>query len=161
MLAAALLDRLPHTGIVVAIDGPFYRMRAHQQRSDALRRALHLWRPALTTTERSCFTCGQPIKVTSRNPNRRFCSPRCRVADWHFRNDRPGTAVPNAVPTARDVPNDIPPQVNAVPTTNGVPAANGVQRCPNCHHELAVIAVVVPAKAAHIRTPEVITTDTT
>jgi hypothetical protein len=41
MLAAALLDRLLHTGIVVAIDGPSYRMRAHQQRSDALRRALH------------------------------------------------------------------------------------------------------------------------
>ena len=41
MLAAAVLDRLLHTGIVVAIDGPSYRMRAHQQRSDALRRALH------------------------------------------------------------------------------------------------------------------------
>jgi DNA replication protein DnaC len=41
MLAAALLDRLLHRGIVVAIDGPSYRMRAHQQRSDQLRRALH------------------------------------------------------------------------------------------------------------------------
>ena len=41
MLAAALLDRLLHTGIVVSIDGPSYRMPAHQQRSDALRRALH------------------------------------------------------------------------------------------------------------------------
>lgn len=40
MLAAALLDRLLHRGIVVAIDGPSYRMRAHQQRSDQLRRAL-------------------------------------------------------------------------------------------------------------------------
>lgn len=40
MLAAALLDRLLHRGIVVAIDGPSYRMRAHQQRSAALRRAL-------------------------------------------------------------------------------------------------------------------------
>lgn len=40
MLAAALLDRLLHRGIVVAIDGPSYRMRAHQQRSDHLRRAL-------------------------------------------------------------------------------------------------------------------------
>ena len=36
MLAAAVLDRLLHTGIVVSIDGPSYRMRAHQQRSDAL-----------------------------------------------------------------------------------------------------------------------------
>jgi DNA replication protein DnaC len=41
MLAAAILDRLLHTGIVVSTDGPSYRMRAHQQRSDALRRALH------------------------------------------------------------------------------------------------------------------------
>jgi DNA replication protein DnaC len=40
MLAAAILDRLLHRGIVVAIDGPSYRMRAHQQRSDQLRRAL-------------------------------------------------------------------------------------------------------------------------
>lgn len=41
MLAAAILDRLLHKGIVVAIDGPSYRMRAHQQRSDALRKALN------------------------------------------------------------------------------------------------------------------------
>src|SRR5512144_612579 len=40
MLAATLLDRVLHRGIVVAIDGPSFRMRAHQQRSDALRRAL-------------------------------------------------------------------------------------------------------------------------
>jgi DNA replication protein DnaC len=40
MLAAALVDRLLHRGIVVAIDGPSYRMRAHQQRADQLRRAL-------------------------------------------------------------------------------------------------------------------------
>jgi hypothetical protein len=114
-----------------------------------------------TTLERPCVGCGRPIAVTSRNPNRRFCSPRCRVADWHARNDRPADGVPNAVPATDDVPNVVALQVNTVPTTNGVPAANGVQRCPNCHHELAVIAVVVPAKAAHIRTPEVITTNTT
>jgi DNA replication protein DnaC len=40
MLAAAILDRLLHRGVVVAIDGPSYRMRAHQQRTDQLRRAL-------------------------------------------------------------------------------------------------------------------------
>jgi hypothetical protein len=114
-----------------------------------------------TTTERACVGCGSPIAVTSRNPNRRFCSARCRGADWHARNDRPTDDVPNAVHAADAVPNVVAPQLNAVPTANGVPAANGVQRCPNCHHELAVIAVVVPAKAAHIPTPEVITTDTT
>lgn len=39
MLAAALLDRLLHKGIVVGIDGPSYRMRSHQARADALRAA--------------------------------------------------------------------------------------------------------------------------
>jgi DNA replication protein DnaC len=40
MLAASLLDRLLHRGIVVAIDGPSYRMRAHQQRTEQLRTAI-------------------------------------------------------------------------------------------------------------------------
>lgn len=104
MLAAAILDRLLHRGIVVAIDGP---------------------------------------------SQRRFCSPRCRVADWHARHDRPprtSNAVPHTTTAANPVPPDSPP-------TNGVPAANGVQRCPHCHHELAVIVLTT---AAHIRTPEVI-----
>lgn len=39
MLAATVLDRLLHTGIVVSIDGLSYRMRAYRQRSDALRPA--------------------------------------------------------------------------------------------------------------------------
>ena len=39
MLAAATLDRLLHRGVIVGIDGPSYRMRAHQQRADALRKA--------------------------------------------------------------------------------------------------------------------------
>ena len=47
MLAASLLDRLLHKGIVVAIDGPSYRMRAHQQRTEQLRRAINA--PAGTT----------------------------------------------------------------------------------------------------------------
>ncbi|HEX5877629.1 MAG TPA: IS21-like element helper ATPase IstB [Actinomycetota bacterium] len=37
MLAAALLDRLLHKGIVCGIDGPSYRMRSHQARAEALR----------------------------------------------------------------------------------------------------------------------------
>jgi DNA replication protein DnaC len=46
MLAASLLDRLLHRGIVVAIDGPSYRMRAHQQRAEQLRRAINAGAPA-------------------------------------------------------------------------------------------------------------------
>lgn len=41
MLAASLLDRLLHRGVVVAIDGPSYRMREHQQRTEQLRKAIN------------------------------------------------------------------------------------------------------------------------
>jgi DNA replication protein DnaC len=40
MMAAAILDRLLHRGIVAAIEGPSYRMRAHQARAEKLRAAL-------------------------------------------------------------------------------------------------------------------------
>jgi endogenous inhibitor of DNA gyrase (YacG/DUF329 family) len=104
------------------------------------------------TTTRNCLTCGTPITVTTRNPNRRYCSPRCRSADWHARN----RATTNGV--ANQVANDV---AHAVHTRTDVPdavrAANGVTRCPHCRHELAVIAVVIPADAAHVPTPEVIT----
>jgi hypothetical protein len=101
--------------------------------------------------EGRCITCGQPFTIPANNPHRRFCSPRCRVADWHARHDRPrrppANGVPNAVPPANHGPD--------APRSNGVPAANGIQRCPHCKQEIAVISVVVPATAAHVRTPEV------
>lgn len=37
VVAAAMLDRLLHRGIVVGIDGPSYRLRAHQAHADAVR----------------------------------------------------------------------------------------------------------------------------
>jgi DNA replication protein DnaC len=40
MMAAAVLDRLLHRGIVAAIEGPSYRMRVHQARAEQLRRAV-------------------------------------------------------------------------------------------------------------------------
>ena len=36
MVAAAMLDRLLHHGVVVGIDGPSYRLRSHQARAEAL-----------------------------------------------------------------------------------------------------------------------------
>ncbi len=39
MLAAALIDRLLHRGVIVGIDGPSYWMRSHQARADALRKS--------------------------------------------------------------------------------------------------------------------------
>jgi endogenous inhibitor of DNA gyrase (YacG/DUF329 family) len=108
------------------------------------------------TTARNCVTCGTTITVTTRNPNRRYCSPRCRSADWHARNRRTNNGVANNV--ANDVAHDV---GDAVHIRNDVPdavsAANGVTRCPHCRHKLAVIAVVIPADAAHVQTPEVIT----
>jgi endogenous inhibitor of DNA gyrase (YacG/DUF329 family) len=101
-------------------------------------------------TTRTCVTCNSTITVTTRHPNRRFCSPRCRVADWHAHHRRNVVAnganhdVADAVHTPSDVP-------------NAVPAANGVTKCPHCRHDLAAIAVVIPADAAHVSTPEVTT----
>lgn len=97
--------------------------------------------------ERDCAHCGRTFTVPANNPHRRFCSPRCRVADWHARHDRPHQ------------PDDDAPEANAVPNVvrpaNAVPVVNDLHRCPHCHHELAVIAVVVPAAAAHTSVPEV------
>lgn len=117
----------------------------------------------MTASTRSCVTCTAPITISRRNPNRRYCSPRCRVADWHRRHDRPhpDNAVPehtNAVPNA--VANVVPtPATTYIAPTNGVPdtsnTANGEQRCPHCRQPIAIIAVLVPPTAAHVRTPEV------
>jgi DNA replication protein DnaC len=37
IVAAAMLDRLLHRGVVVGIDGPSYRLRSHQARAETLR----------------------------------------------------------------------------------------------------------------------------
>ena len=100
---------------------------------------------------RTCATCGTAITVTTRNPNRRYCSPRCRAADWHARNRSTGYGI---VDGSNDVRDGVQPR-NAVP--DAVKAANGVTQCPHCRQELAIIAVVIPADAAHVQTPEVIT----
>ncbi len=39
IVAAAMLDRLLHRGVVVGIDGPSYRLRSHQARAETLRTA--------------------------------------------------------------------------------------------------------------------------
>ena len=73
-------------------------------------------------TTRTCVACGSPITVTTRNPNRRFCSPRCRAADWHARN------------RTNDVVNGANDAADAVHTPdavhNAVRAANGTTTMP-------------------------------
>lgn len=115
-------------------------------------------------TTGSCATCSTPITITDRHPHKRYCSPRCRVADWHRHHDRPH---PSTMDTRdHDAPDPVPHDTahedapDGVPT-HGVPAgyvANGDQRCPHCHAPIAIIAILVPPTAAHVRTPEVITT---
>jgi len=87
----------------------------------------------------SCATCERPFAVPPNNPAKRFCSPRCRVADWHRRHDRAG----------RDT-SDV---TNAVPAVGAV--RNGVARCPHCAEPIAVINLLVAPAAAHVATPEV------
>jgi DNA replication protein DnaC len=41
VVAAAMLDRLLHRGVILGIDGPSYRLRSHQARADALRGGRH------------------------------------------------------------------------------------------------------------------------
>ena len=110
----------------------------------------------MTTT--NCLGCGTTITVTTRNPNRRYCSPRCRKAAWqarHRTNNRVGDDVANGVT------HDVDDVLDVVHPRNGLPhavaAANGVARCPHCRQELAVVAVVIPADAAHVQPREVIT----
>ena len=40
-VAAAMLDRLLHRAAVVGIDGPSYRLRAHQNHANSLRQAVN------------------------------------------------------------------------------------------------------------------------
>lgn len=105
-------------------------------------------------TTANCLGCGTPITVTTRNPNRRFCSPRCRKAAWQARRrtkHRVGDDVANAVTRDVDGVADVVHSSNGV--RHAVAAANGVTRCPHCRQELAVVAVVIPADAAHVQTP--------
>jgi endogenous inhibitor of DNA gyrase (YacG/DUF329 family) len=113
----------------------------------------------MTGTTRACVACATPIIVTSRNPNRRFCSPRCRVADWHARNDRSrrrdDDPDPNDVPDdANDVPDLVPNDVPAVPQLSNGPASGSVTRCPRCQTQLTVLSWLLPPAAAHVAIPE-------
>lgn len=117
----------------------------------------------MTGTTRACVTCATPITVTSRNPNRRFCSPRCRVADWHARNARrrrddvpDDVRDPDVVPDdANDVPNVVPYDVPADPKPSSTgPASGSVTRCPRCQTSLTVLTWLLPPAAAHVAIPE-------
>jgi endogenous inhibitor of DNA gyrase (YacG/DUF329 family) len=105
-------------------------------------------------TTANCLGCGTTITVTTRNPNRRYCSPRCRKAAWQARRRTRDGIGDDA---ANGVTHDVDDVLDVVHPRNGlrhaVPAANGVTRCPHCRQKLAVVAVVIPAAAAHVQPP--------
>jgi DNA replication protein DnaC len=126
MLAAALLDRLLHRGIVVCDRRPVLpdaRPPAAQRR--AATRPDRRPRPtgaAMTDRdpwaigERTCPTCDATVTVNARNPHRRYCSTRCRAAAYRHRRrlreldttaDGASNGVTNAVPPANAVTHPV------------------------------------------------------
>jgi hypothetical protein len=85
---------------------------------------------------------------TGRRARQRYCCTACRHAAYRRRHQH----------AKRDLVADlVADSVVAVTSSrDAVPAVNRPQTCPHCGQQLAVIAVVVPATAAHIYAPEVI-----
>lgn len=118
------------------------------------------------THVRACATCADPITVTTRNPNRRFCSPRCRVADWHARNRAARDTIANTANTANTA-NDVHNNGVANDVRNGDGVHNGVHNgdgvaspktmtlCPHCQKPVTVLTWLLPPAAAHVATPPV------
>lgn len=101
--------------------------------------------------DRRCLNCGRRIHIPAQVPGKRFCSPRCRVADWHRRNDRPSPADraeqpdPNAVPEPAYAANPVPGVGSAAAASTG--------RCPHCGQPVAVVSVLISPAAAHVPVP--------
>lgn len=64
-VAAAMLDRLLHRAAVVGIDGPSYRLRAHQGHAETMRQGVNSV-PADTTSQpmRTCPVCHGQFHIT-------------------------------------------------------------------------------------------------
>ncbi len=110
--------------------------------------------------QRCCAGCGRPIEVPANNPHKRYCSPRCRVADWHHHHrptrapaeDQPppvGAEAANAVPTRNAVANLVPPD----PGPAAAPAQTTAPRCPHCRQPVNILTLLVPPAAAHVTIP--------
>jgi endogenous inhibitor of DNA gyrase (YacG/DUF329 family) len=94
------------------------------------------------TATRGCASCGRRFPIPANNPHRRYCTPRCRVADWRQRHQ---PAVEGHHDTTSD---DV---TNAVPPPD---AANAAPHCPHCGRPVAVVTLLLPPTAAHIRIPQ-------
>ena len=91
------------------------------------------------------------MHVPASVPAKRFCSPRCRVADWHRRNDRRNPASADELLDLSADPNAAPqPPYAANTVPNGVPATG---QCPHCGRPIAVVNLLLTPAAAHVTTP--------
>ena len=93
---------------------------------------------------RPCVTCGRGFPVPANNPAKRYCTPRCRVADWRHRH--PGHA--------RRQPASRRDAANAVSSPNAVAPGDAVPRCPHCGRAVAVVTLLLPPAAAHVTVPQ-------
>jgi endogenous inhibitor of DNA gyrase (YacG/DUF329 family) len=115
--------------------------------------------------EHTCPTCGTPVTVTTRNPNRRYCSPRCKALGWRRRANglpengerTPTNAVANPVANGTDGVAKGANPVNAV--ANG-DSTRAVQTCPHCRQPISLITLIVPPAAAFVTVPDPPTTST-
>jgi hypothetical protein len=137
-VAAAMLDRLLHRAVVVGIDGPSYRLRAHHSHAEALRQGWPTVPPDLTTTAAGssvCPVCQTPFTPAPRQPRHRYCSATCRRAAWRRRRSQLR-------------PTDLPP---ARPPLEPAPAAT--RDCPHCHKPVVIVALLVTPQAARPHPP--------
>ena len=153
MLAAAALDRLLHRGVIVGIDGPSYRMRAHQQRADVIRKAADRGRDEPVTAEqRDCPACGTEFTWTPAAPRQKYCSTRCKHR-WHRAHGKPRPP-PSRRPDPRRRASPARRDARAPAAARARQAAStAAPACPHCRQPVALVAWLVPPAAANVTTP--------
>lgn len=112
--------------------------------------------------EHSCPTCNTPVTVTTRNPNRRYCSPGCKALGWRRRakglpensEHTPPNDVANRANGVANGANPIDAVANSEPTRT-------IQACPHCRQPISLVTLIVPPAAAFVTVPDPPTTDTT
>ena len=102
--------------------------------------------------ERTCPTCGEQVTVTTRNPNRRYCNPRCKALGWRRRA--------NGLPENGEPPNDVANRANPVNAVANGDSTRAVQSCPHCRQPISLITLIVPPAAAFVTVPDPPTTST-
>lgn len=119
--------------------------------------------------ERTCPTCGKPVTVTTRNPNRRYCSPPCKALGWRRRakglpenGDRTTPngvtnyvteSAPNAIANGANTLNAVANGANGADAVANRAGASTVAPCPHCHRPISLLTLLVPPAAAHVTPP--------